>query len=120
MCCFNFLKTNGEQLITSWENGKVDIRDYQTGSVIFKVYIEHPVTSVLHANYRGQGNEDLILCTLNGQVRGYENKFNNFMSLTDKEEMKSLLALKKKYQLELYYYETNNKVNNTLEQTYNL
>lgn len=55
------------QIILSLLLNKVDVRDVTTGENLFKLNFNQVITSVAHADYRGKGSNDLILCTKNGE-----------------------------------------------------
>ena len=54
-------------MIIGWESGKMDVRDFMTGENLFKMNFNQMIISVTHADYRGIGSSDLILCTKNGE-----------------------------------------------------
>ncbi|CAF0727160.1 unnamed protein product [Rotaria sp. Silwood1] len=59
-----------DELVTGWSNGKVDIRSDRTGEVIFKDSLNSSIAGV--ADYRVPGENLLICCTNEGEVRGYK------------------------------------------------
>lgn len=67
LASFDLLGTGSNQLITGWESGKVDVRDILTGENLFKMNFNQVIVSVTHADYRGVGMNDLIICTKNGE-----------------------------------------------------
>ncbi|XP_031619932.1 Bardet-Biedl syndrome 2 protein homolog [Contarinia nasturtii] len=113
MSCFDLLGTGSLQLIIGWESGKVDIRDIATGESLFKLSLNQMVISVMQADYRGRGVNDLIICTRNGDVKGYERSKINLQSIKqmDHSELNSLMTTKKNLMLELSQYQSNTKIN---------
>jgi len=61
------------ELISGWSNGKFEVRSDTTGEVIFKDYMRdgHSVSGILRADYRGDGRTEVIVCSAEGEVRGY-------------------------------------------------
>lgn len=96
------------------------MRDYGTGDILYKLNLNHPIISVGQADYRGNGANDLILCTTTGEVRGYErSKINlNTMKCSDQDELLELLTLKKVLLAEISHYESNEKINHDKQNDY--
>jgi len=59
------------ELISGWANGKFEVRSDRTGEVIFKDILPAAVSSILKADYRGDGRTEVIVCSADGEVRGY-------------------------------------------------
>lgn len=96
------------------------MRDYGTGDILYKLNFNHPIISVGQADYRGNGTNDLILCTTSGEVRGYErSKINlNTMKCSDQDELLELLTQKKVLLAEISHYESNEKINREKQNDY--
>lgn len=92
---------------------QVDIRDIATGESLFKLSFNQMVISVLQADYRGRGVNDLVICTRNGDVKGYERSKINLQSIKkmDHSELNALMTTKKNLTLELQQYQSNAKIN---------
>ncbi|XP_037037764.1 Bardet-Biedl syndrome 2 protein homolog [Bradysia coprophila] len=120
LASFDLLGSGKNQLIVGWESGRIDMRDYGTGDILYKLNLNHPIISVGQADYRGNGANDLILCTTTGEVRGYErSKINlNTMKCSDQEELLELLTQKKVLLAEISHYECNEKLNREKQNDY--
>lgn len=91
----------------------MDIRDIATGESLFKLTLNQMVTSVMQADYRGRGVNDLVISTRNGDVKGYERSKINLQSIKqmDHSELNALMTTKKNLTLELAQYQSNTKIN---------
>lgn len=71
------------------------------------------VISVMQADYRGRGVNDLIICTRNGDVKGYERSKINLQSIKqlDHSELDALMTTRKNLLLEYAQYQSNAKIN---------
>lgn len=89
------------------------MRDYNTGDVLFKLHFNQTITSIGQANYRGHGTIDLIMCTINGEIKGYEKSKINLFAIksVDQEQLMSLLTLRKSLLAQLHNYDSNIKFN---------
>lgn len=89
------------------------MRDYSTGDVLFKLHFHQTKIALGQADYRGNGSNDLVLCTSNGEVRGYEKSKINLFSMKpmDQEMLTVLLSTKKNLLSEISHYESNVKYN---------
>lgn len=129
---YDFLGMGNSQLLTGWDNGKVnlcvlptqrshlesilfqmDIRDISTGGVLFKIYLSVGITKLLKGDYRGIGKTDLICCTQDGEVRGYTTSKINIAAINvmEQEQITELFNVKHALMLELQHYESNLKYN---------
>ncbi|XP_075252346.1 BBSome complex member BBS2-like isoform X2 [Convolutriloba macropyga] len=59
------------ELVAGWTSGKMDVRDSQTGEVVFKDTLPAACAAVVVGEYTGSGREELVCCTIEGDVRGY-------------------------------------------------
>ncbi|KAG7187986.1 hypothetical protein KM043_013942 [Ampulex compressa] len=69
--CFDVNADGTPELVTGWNNGKVDARCCATGKVIFKVHLSTTLAGIVEADYRRIGKPDLLAVSINGEVRGY-------------------------------------------------
>nr|BCL66158.1 Bardet-Biedl syndrome 2 protein [Volvox reticuliferus] len=57
------------ELISGWSNGRV--RRADTGEVVYRDHLACPVAAILRADYRNDGMEQVVVCGVEGEVRGY-------------------------------------------------
>jgi Bardet-Biedl syndrome 2 protein len=69
--CFDIDSDGVPELVTGWENGKVEVRNQKTGEVMSKDYFQAPVAALVHADYRLDGRPALMCLTTEGDVRGW-------------------------------------------------
>ncbi|XP_061450545.1 Bardet-Biedl syndrome 2 protein isoform X2 [Rhineura floridana] len=102
------------ELITGWSSGKVDARSDRTGEVIFKDNFASSVAGIVQGDYRMDGNNQLICCSVDGEVRGYlpasqEMKGKLLDTSVDQDLIRELSQKKQNLLLELRNYEENTK-----------
>ncbi|GBG31968.1 Bardet-Biedl syndrome 2 protein-like [Hondaea fermentalgiana] len=61
-----------QEIISGWSNGKLEARRHEDGSVVYRETLDSPITALFTGDFRGTGSEELICCTLSGEVRGYD------------------------------------------------
>ncbi|CAF2163704.1 unnamed protein product [Rotaria magnacalcarata] len=110
-----------EELVTGWSNGKVDIRNDRSGEVIFKDSLAASVAGIVKADYRIAGENSLICCTNEGEVRGYkfsvqdENLAVAHTFKSNQEAVRDLLQKKQTLLLEIQNIENVGKAHKELD-----
>jgi len=59
------------ELVSGWMNGKFEVRSDRTGEVVFKDNLGAPISAILQADYRCDGHVEVLVCSADGEVRGY-------------------------------------------------
>lgn len=117
--CLHSFDIDGDgvpELMTGWSSGKMDVRNIRTGDVIFKDTFSAHIAGIVQADYRLDGKEELICCSVEGEVRGYLPSFPEVSQrpMSDRGlEQKKLEELNKRKQnllLELKNFEANERV----------
>ena len=104
------------ELIVGWSSGKLDIRNSQTGEVIFKDTFSSHIAGIVQADYRMDGKVELICCSVDGEVKGYLPESLHQAAAKpvdvamDNEKLKELNQRKQTLLLELKNFEVNEKV----------
>lgn len=119
--CIISCDINGDgipELITGWSSGKVDGRNIETGEVLFKDNFSHSIAAILIADYNMDGADELIVCSVSGEVRGYvPSKPHERQYIKDatfeQDAIRDLMRKKQTLMLELRSYEENSRVAET-------
>ena len=104
---FDLTGDGRKEICVGWSNGKLEVRNQETGEVVYKDSFKSPISALLRADYRQDGGgDDMICCSLDGEVRGYKTqgalggagslKDDEFMDENVKEE--TLVELNQKRQ----------------------
>ncbi|GFR49930.1 hypothetical protein Agub_g12034 [Astrephomene gubernaculifera] len=59
------------ELISGWSNGRMEVRRADTGEVVYRDHLSCSVAAILRADYRNDGLEQVVVCGVEGEVRGY-------------------------------------------------
>lgn len=62
------------EVLSGWSNGKFDVRTdnpARKGECIFKDTLPHPVSAIVCSDYRREGRVVPLVCSYDGEVRGY-------------------------------------------------
>uniref|UniRef100_A0A7S3VM43 Bardet-Biedl syndrome 2 protein homolog n=1 Tax=Dunaliella tertiolecta TaxID=3047 RepID=A0A7S3VM43_DUNTE len=74
VCAISSYDLDGDgvpELICGWSNGRVEVRQRDTGALVHRDNLSCPVSSILTGDYRGDKKLELIVCGQQGEVRGY-------------------------------------------------
>ncbi|CAF1628296.1 unnamed protein product [Didymodactylos carnosus] len=95
-----------QELLTGWSSGKVDARSDRTGEVIFKDSLGTSVAGIVRADYRMNGEELVICCSNDGEVKGFkfsdDDKSVAASAYKDRQEAIRDLELRKQVCMYLY------------------
>jgi Bardet-Biedl syndrome 2 protein len=60
-----------DELVTGWDNGRVEVRNQATGDVFFRTSLSASVASLLVSDFRKARAFELVTCSTSGEVRGF-------------------------------------------------
>jgi len=111
--CFDLDNDGIPELIAGWENGKVEVRNQNSGEVMYKDYFQAPVASLVSADYRLDGRNTLMCLTTEGDVRGWlpsstggdQSGSTHVTETKDGEAYRDLCEKKRELSLELSSYQ---------------
>ena len=63
-------------LVIGWSNGRVEVRNDLSGEVLYKINLDQPIAKILKGDYRMDDTLQIIVVTVDGQVRGYSFDYN--------------------------------------------
>lgn len=103
-----------DELVTGWSNGKLDVRNSTSGEIIFKDNFNQAIAGIVQGDYRQDGNELLIFCTVEGDVRGFsaaghETKGSLMDANVEQDLLRELNQKKQNLLMELKNYEENQR-----------
>eukprot|EP01137_Pigoraptor_chileana_P006826 Opistho-2@51608 len=71
MCGYDIDPDGVPEVVIGWSNGVVEVRSEQTGEIIFSDELPSPIAGVVRADYRRNGRREIIVCSVDGEIRGY-------------------------------------------------
>ena len=100
------------ELISGWDNGKVEGRHDRTGEAVFKDALPSSVSAIVVADYRMDGRPSLVACAYEGTIRGYVpfekvEEDTTEMDAQLQEQLRSLVQVKQNISTELKVFEEN-------------
>ena len=105
------------ELVTGWTNGKLDARNVENGEVLFRDNLVHSIAAILCADYNLDGVDELIACTVEGEIRGYvpasqQERQTVIDANFEQDTIRELMKRKQNLALELRNYEENIRIQN--------
>ncbi|RWS14495.1 Bardet-Biedl syndrome 2 protein-like protein, partial [Dinothrombium tinctorium] len=103
------------ELVTGWSSGKLDARSMENGEVIFKDNLNHSIALITAEDYNMDGVVELIVCSVNGEVRGYVPMLMKERQLVldpniEQNTLRDLMKKKQNLTTELRNYENNRRL----------
>ncbi|XP_063718376.1 Bardet-Biedl syndrome 2 protein homolog isoform X2 [Symsagittifera roscoffensis] len=94
------------ELVAGWSSGKMDVRDSQSGEVVFKDTLPAACAGLVVGDYTGSGRQELVCCTIEGDVRGFvSSELGERVLLTGgsggQEQVRSLTQKKQNMEMEM-------------------
>jgi len=71
MIAFDIDGDGVDEVIIGWSNGRMEARRDEDGSLVYRESLGHSVNGLLKTDYRNTGEEELVCCMSNGDLRGY-------------------------------------------------
>ena len=71
VCGFDLDGDGCPEVISGWANGKLEVRSDSTAEVVFKDNMGASISAILQSDYRSDGHMELLVCSADGEVRGY-------------------------------------------------
>eukprot|EP01038_Epipyxis_sp_PR26KG_P005701 gene5701-7869_t len=59
------------EIFSGWSNGSYNVRREDNGEVIFKDTMDSAIASIVTADYRMDGKEEVMICSESGEVRAF-------------------------------------------------
>mmetsp|Transcript_9454 Transcript_9454/g.21644 ORF Transcript_9454/g.21644 Transcript_9454/m.21644 type:complete len:710 (+) Transcript_9454:98-2227(+) len=115
VCAIRAFDINGDnvlEIIIGWSNGRVEVRNVDSGEVLCKDTMDSPISAIMEADLRMDNRVQVIVCSNDGEVRGYVQSQGVVKTDESKaeEEEAALVALnqtKQELLCELQNYEDN-------------
>ncbi|EQC35357.1 hypothetical protein SDRG_07069 [Saprolegnia diclina VS20] len=70
----NAFDINGDgdkEIVIGWSNGRFEARNLTNGEVVYRDTFAAPIAAVLTADYCTRGQEEVLCCAQDGEIRGY-------------------------------------------------
>lgn len=76
LCCYDIDGDGVKEVVSGWSNGSFSIRRENNGTLLYKDTpspgsVPVPISCIVCADYRLDGNESLMVCMQSGEIRGY-------------------------------------------------
>eukprot|EP00405_Crypthecodinium_cohnii_P023237 CAMPEP_0206474582 /NCGR_PEP_ID=MMETSP0324_2-20121206/33568_1 /ASSEMBLY_ACC=CAM_ASM_000836 /TAXON_ID=2866 /ORGANISM="Crypthecodinium cohnii, Strain Seligo" /LENGTH=719 /DNA_ID=CAMNT_0053949773 /DNA_START=137 /DNA_END=2293 /DNA_ORIENTATION=+ len=113
--CFDMDHDGVPEIVSGWENGKIEVRKSDKGAVLSKDHLGTPIASMAHGDYRLDGRSCVMCVTTEGDVRGWLPSQGSAgdapanpkaaLEAKDSEAFRELVAQKNSLQQELNSYQ---------------
>jgi Bardet-Biedl syndrome 2 protein len=95
-----------KELCTGWANGKFEVRRDTDGKTVYKETAGAPISALECADYRLDGRDQIIVCSQDGNVRGFlphDDSFGSSLGIDTKgnDEVENLLQEKQELLMKL-------------------
>lgn len=105
------------EIISGHQNGTIEARKREDGTILYSDQFNNSISSILQADYKLDSKEELIVCSYNGEVRGYlpteartTQELQQVNSKADEALIQTLTDQKQALEYELQNYEQNIKL----------
>ncbi|OQR93679.1 bardet-Biedl syndrome 2 protein [Thraustotheca clavata] len=71
IAAFDINGDGDKEIVIGWNNGKFEARNLSNGEVVFRDTFTAPISSILTADYRMRGQDEVVCCAQDGEIRGY-------------------------------------------------
>ncbi|EFC40965.1 hypothetical protein NAEGRDRAFT_71257 [Naegleria gruberi] len=113
MVGYDILKDGVPDIIVGYNSGKLEVRKQEDGRLIHKDSLKESVAGLIVADYRMDGHDELICCSVSGDLKGYVPAQENLTKQVEDSSLDELIEklIQKREELtnELKNYEENLK-----------
>ncbi|KAF0974566.1 hypothetical protein FDP41_006598 [Naegleria fowleri] len=110
---FDIVNDGVIDLVVGYESGKLEVRKQEDGRLIYKDSLKEAIAGMVVADYRMDGHDELICCSIGGDLKGFvpaqENLSKQIEDTTSDELIEKLLQKREELSNELRNYEENLK-----------